>query len=164
MPTVSLVNGHGFAAGFMLGMYHDYRIQNPNRGFLCVNELDFGAPLHAPMVAIFRAKLPASTFRDMILQAKRFGGREALSAGIVDELGGLDEAVGFIKSRGLEKKAESGVYGTLREEMYSSVLDVVGGHEGNLRWREEVEKVKEREATEGKKAVEGFEKRNGAKL
>ncbi|RMJ20730.1 hypothetical protein PHISP_08400, partial [Aspergillus sp. HF37] len=124
MPTISLVNGHAFAAGFMLGMHHDYRIQNPSRGFVCVNELDFGAPLQAPMVSVFREKLPAATFRNAILEARRFGGREALEAGIVDALGGLDDALAFVKSRGLHRKAESGVYGTLREEMYRGLLAV----------------------------------------
>lgn len=45
MPTVALMNGHAFAGGLMLAMYHDYRVFNPSRGFLCLNELDFGYPL-----------------------------------------------------------------------------------------------------------------------
>lgn len=118
MPTIALLNGHAFAAGLMLGMHHDYRIQNPNRGYLCVNELEFGAPLHAPMANIFHEKLPPTTLRSVILEAKRFGGKEAVETGIVDGIGGLEETIGFVKSRVLEGKAASGVYGTLREEMY----------------------------------------------
>lgn len=45
MPTIALMNGHAFAGGLMLAMYHDYRVFNPARGFLCLNELDFGYPL-----------------------------------------------------------------------------------------------------------------------
>lgn len=165
MPTVSLVNGHAFAAGFMLGMHHDYRIQNPSRGFLCVNELDFGAPLQAPMVSVFREKLPAVTFRNAILEARRFGGREALDAGIVDALGGLDDALAFVRSRGLHRKAESGIYGTLREEMYRGLLEVVSDHGGNQRWREKLEEEKGRAAEEARKRVEGLEGgKKGAKL
>ena len=148
----------------MLGMYHDYRIQNPSRGFLCVNELDFGAPMRAPMVTIFREKLAASTVRTMILEAKRFTGPEALNAGMVDGLGGLDETLGFIKSRGLDKKAASGVYNTLREEMFPKLLGVLNDEAGNLRWREELEGIKERTAEESKRNVESFEGKKGAKL
>lgn len=34
MPTVALLNGHTFAGGLILAMHHDYRIQNPTKGFL----------------------------------------------------------------------------------------------------------------------------------
>lgn len=164
MPTVALVNGHAFAGAFMLSMYHDYRIQNPSRGFLCVNELDFGAPMHAPMVTVFREKLPAAVVRDAILEAKRFAGPEALKRGIVDELGGLDEALAFIKGRGLEKKAASGVYATLREEMYPRLLNVLGDHQGNGKWRDAMEELKERSAEESKRNVDSWEGKKAAKL
>ncbi|KAL8849178.1 MAG: hypothetical protein Q9198_011154, partial [Flavoplaca austrocitrina] len=58
MPTIALINGHAFAAGIMTAMMHDYRFMNPHRGFLCLNELEFGASLKAPMSSIFRQKLP----------------------------------------------------------------------------------------------------------
>ena len=48
MPTIALMNGHAFAAGLMLAMFHDYRVMNPHRGFVCLNELEFGAHLPAP--------------------------------------------------------------------------------------------------------------------
>lgn len=164
MPTVSLVNGHAFAAGFMLAMHHDYRIQNPSRGFLCVNELEFGAPLHAPMARVFREKLSPTTFRNVILEARRLGGGEALEAGIVDGLGGLDQVLAFIKNRGLQKKAASGVYGTLREEMYRGMLGLLRDHEGNEKWRGELEGEKERAAEESRRRVEDWEGKKPAKL
>lgn len=148
----------------MLGMYHDYRIQNPKRGFLCVNEVEFGAPMHAPMVTVFREKLPAFTVRDMILEAKRFTGPEALQRGIVDGLGGLDETVAFIKDRGLQKKAASGVYANLREEMYPRLLGVLNNHAGNDQWRENLENIKEKAAEESRKNVESWEGKKAAKL
>lgn len=148
----------------MLGMYHDYRIQNPKRGFLCINELEFGAPMHSPMVTVFREKLPAVTVRDMILESKRFTGPEALQRGIVDGLGGLDETVAFIKSRNLQKKAASGVYATLREEMYPRLLGTLGDHAGNERWRENLEKVKAGVVEESKRNVDSWEGKKAAKL
>lgn len=157
MPTISLLNGHSFAAGFMLAMYHDYRIQNPSRGFLCINELDFGVPLQAPMMTIFREKLTPPTFRDVVLGAKRLPGPEALQRGIVDGVGGLEETVKFIKERGLQTKADTGIYGTMKEEMYRESLGILDDDAANLVWREKVEKRNDGLREEGWKSVKVWE-------
>jgi Delta3-Delta2-enoyl-CoA isomerase len=129
MPTIALVNGHAFAGGLMLAMYHDYRIFNPSRGFLCLNELDFGYPLKPPMASIFREKIPyPAVYRTMVLEAKRFAGKEALEYGIVDGLGGIEEALALVKERNLTEKGKSGVYGTLKSEMYRESLGFLEGH------------------------------------
>ncbi|KAL2808574.1 ClpP/crotonase-like domain-containing protein [Aspergillus granulosus] len=158
MPTISLLNGHAFAGAFMLSMYHDYRIMNPSRGFLCLNELDFGVPLQTPMMAIFREKLSPSTFRDLVLEAKRVGGTEALDRGIVDGVGGIEEVLKFIGERKLVGKADSGIYGIMKEEMYRGVLGVLDDHKGNLEWREGIEAKKGGLEKEGSRRVEDWEK------
>jgi len=56
----------------MVAMMHDYRIMNPHKGFLCLNELALGVGLRPPMCSIFREKVKPSTFRRMILEAVRF--------------------------------------------------------------------------------------------
>ncbi|KAK8070061.1 Enoyl-CoA hydratase/isomerase [Apiospora phragmitis] len=90
MPTVALINGHCYAAGLMLAMHHDYRVFSGGaRGYLAVNELEFGAPLLPPMAGIFREKLRPDVCRTLALEARRFSGPEALAAGLVDALGGL---------------------------------------------------------------------------
>lgn len=123
MPTVALVNGHAFAAGLMTAMMHDYRIMNPHRGYVCLNELDFGAPLKPPMASIFRQKLPRpDTYRTMILESKRFNALEALKEGIVDGLGGWEETKGFVDELKLVKRGQSGVYGILKAEMWRETV------------------------------------------
>lgn len=164
MPTVCLLNGHAFAGGFMLAMYHDYRVQNPSKGFLCVNELEFGVPLQTPMMSIFREKLTPVTFRNVVLEARRFGGKDALPAGIVDALGGLDEVLRLIEERKLLNKAATGIYGTMKEEMYARVLNGLDDHTGNLAWREKVEDRNEELQKKALRAVEEFEKKGKAKL
>ena len=72
MPTIALINGHAFAGGFMVAMFQDYRIMNPHKGFLCLNELELGIGLKPPMLSIFREKVPMATVRRMILEAHRF--------------------------------------------------------------------------------------------
>ncbi|KAI3399995.1 hypothetical protein diail_4829 [Diaporthe ilicicola] len=129
MPTVALLNGHAFAGGLMLAMHHDYRVMNADRGFCCLNELEFGAPLKPPMSAIFRVKIPdARTYREMVLEARRFGGREAVDRGIVDAAGGLDEALALISERKLTERGKTGVYGLLKMEMYRECLDLLESH------------------------------------
>lgn len=164
MPTVSLLNGHAFAGGFMLSMYHDYRIQNPEKGFLCINELEFGVPLQTPMMSIFREKLTPTTFRNVVLEAHRFGGKASLQNGIVDAVGGLDEVLGLIRDRKLLTKAATGIYGTMKEEMYARVLNGLDDHAGNLAWREKVENKNYGLQKQSQGAVEEWEKKNKAKL
>ncbi|KAL4786258.1 ClpP/crotonase-like domain-containing protein [Aspergillus varians] len=163
MPTIALLNGHAFAGGLMLTLYHDYRIMNPHRGYLCLNELEFGVPLQGPMMVIFREKLAVATFRDVVLEARRIGGAEALERGVVDAVGnGVDDAVGFVKERGLEGKAGSGIYGVMKEEMYRGVLGVLDDHGGNLEWRERIEEGKGVLSREGITRVEEWEKESGS--
>ena len=72
MPTVALINGHAFAGGFMIAMHHDYRIMNPHKGYLCLNELELGIPLNPPMSSVFRQKVSPQTYRRMVLEAHKF--------------------------------------------------------------------------------------------
>ncbi|KAJ2895096.1 putative enoyl- hydratase isomerase family protein [Zalerion maritima] len=124
MPTIALINGHAFAGGLMTAMHHDYRIFNPKKGFLCLNELEFGAPLKAPMSGIFRIKTSPETYRDLVLESKRFPGPAALEAGLVDGLGGMDGVVKLVKERKLTEKGKT-VYGELKMEMYKESVKLL---------------------------------------
>ncbi|RUS24592.1 hypothetical protein BC938DRAFT_473354, partial [Jimgerdemannia flammicorona] len=115
VPTVAALNGHAFAGGClfalangkcrMTGVCHnspfdffittvlidpfdlsDFRVMRADRGFICMNEVDFGAPIPAGMMALMRHKLRPHTFRDMVLLGRRFNGPEALEHNIVDEI------------------------------------------------------------------------------
>ena len=146
----------------MVAMYHDYRIFNPTRGFLCLNELDLGVPLQPPMSSIFREKMTPAIYKVMVLEAKRFGAKEALEGGIVDALGGLEEAVKFVGERKLADKAKTGVYGALKAEMYRETVVYLEGVEENQK-RDKVNGKKEDERIEeGKRRVVEWE-RNASK-
>ncbi|KAI1425891.1 putative carnitinyl-CoA dehydratase [Xylaria sp. FL1777] len=123
MPTVALINGHAFAGGIFLAMHHDYRVfTGSGRGYACVNELDFGAPLPPPLAAIFRVKATPLVYRSVVLEAKRFDAKAALEAGIVDAVGEVDAVLKLIEERGLVAKGTTGVYGLLKAEMYKEVI------------------------------------------
>lgn len=158
MPTIALLPGHAFAAGLMTAMMHDYRLMNPHRGFLCLNELDFGAPLKAPMASVFRQKVPnPNTFRTMVLESKRYGALEGLKEGLVDGLGGMEEAVVFVREMGLLDRGKTGVYWRLKQEMWRETVGYLDQVEkGERRWEKEMEDYSRRQEEE-KRRVEEWE-------
>lgn len=126
MPTLAVLPGHAFAAGFMTAMMHDYRIMNPHRGYLCLNELDFGAPLQPPMASIFRQKVPSpNTFRTIVLESKRIGALEGVKEGLLDSVGGVEETITLIQEMRLLDRAKSGVYGRLKQEMWGETVSLL---------------------------------------
>lgn len=156
MPTIALLNGHAFAGGLMLAMHHDYRVMNPARGFACINELDFGVPLKPAMSSIFRLKLPPATYRRLVLEAHRFGGEEALGAGLVDRLGGLEAVLALVGERKLTGKAKTGIYGLLKTEMYResvALLSEEGHYDGEAR-EQALAEAEERRKEEGERRVQ----------
>lgn len=152
----------------MTAMMHDYRIFNPHRGFLCLNELDFGAPMGPPMSSIFRQKVPSpATYRNMILESKRYNALEALKEGIVDGLGGAEEALAFVGEMNLVKKAQSTVYGVLKSEMWRETVGYLENSDAADRKHERDKADQKKRAQEAEKRIKAWEKggRNGqAKL
>lgn len=122
-PTVALVNGHAFAAGFMIALCHDYRIMNPNRGFLCMNEMDFGALLSGPMMTMFSVKFGTKLTHRITLNAHRFSGKEAFEAGIVDGLGSIAEVEAFIKNPEITKGVKGPSYASNRIQLVKEILN-----------------------------------------
>lgn len=160
MPTIALIPGHAFAAGLMTAMMHDYRFANPHKGYLCLNELDFGAPLTPPMASIFRQKLPSPhTYRQMVLEAKRFKGLEALRDGVVDGLaGGLEDVRKFVEEYGLSGRGKTGVYGRLKGEMWRETVGDLDSQEDAMERLHQREEADARRKDEGLRRVEAWEK------
>ncbi|KAI9652133.1 MAG: hypothetical protein M1829_001838 [Trizodia sp. TS-e1964] len=164
MPTIALINGHAFAGGLMTAMFHDYRVFNPLKGFLCLNELDFGVGLKPPMSSIFRQKLPSPlTYRSLVLEAKRFTAKEALAEGIVDSLGSLAETLGLIEERGLVKRAIK-AYRTMKLEMWKETISFLDNHESGERREKLQGLVIDKLAKDGEKKVKEWEATLKSKL
>jgi enoyl-CoA hydratase/carnithine racemase len=127
MPTVAAINGHAFAAGAMLALAHDFRVMRADRGFVCLNEVDIGLPLHPGMVAVVKSRLDARTFRDMILTAARIGGADAAARGIVDEAVALSEVLpnAIARAAALAEKDRQ-TYATLKHGMYADLWRGLG--------------------------------------
>lgn len=167
MPTVAWMNGHAFAGGLMLAMHHDYRVMSADRGFCCLNELEFGAPLKPQMSAIFRVKVPSPhVYREMVLEARRYGGRDALAAGLVDAVttttsGGGDggawpDVLALVEARKLTGKGKTGVYGLLKMEMYRECLDLLENGPREDRKDEAWFKAEDERCEKGRREVEAW--------
>jgi enoyl-CoA hydratase/carnithine racemase len=90
VPTVAAVNGHAFGGGFMTALCHDVRVMRRDRGFLCANEVEIDFPIPDFELALFRHKLSMPVFHQSVMLAKRWGGPEALEAGVVQYLADAD--------------------------------------------------------------------------
>jgi enoyl-CoA hydratase/carnithine racemase len=84
VPTIAAIQGHCYAAGAMLAMAHDWRVMRADRGFFCFPEIDINIPFSTGMDALLRAKLPSRVAIDAMTTGRRYGGEEALTAGLVD--------------------------------------------------------------------------------
>jgi enoyl-CoA hydratase/carnithine racemase len=84
MPTVAAVTGHAFGAGAMLAMAHDWRVMRADRGYFCFPEVDIRIPFTLGMAALVQAKLSPTAAVAAMTTGRRYGGPEALAAGLVD--------------------------------------------------------------------------------
>ncbi|THW74393.1 putative carnitinyl-CoA dehydratase [Aureobasidium pullulans] len=157
MPTIALINGHGFAGALMTAMMHDYRIMNPHRGYICLNEVELGVPLKAPMSSIFRQKTSPQTYRTLVLEGKRFKALEALEAGIIDGVGGLDEVVAFVDELKLVEKTDKGVYGLLKREMWRETVGLLDNGDEEPEVKEKVRKQDEELKRKAEQRVKDWE-------
>ncbi|QDQ99032.1 enoyl-CoA hydratase/isomerase family protein [Tomitella fengzijianii] len=83
-PTVAAVQGHAFGAGAMLATAHDFRVMRADRGFYCLPEVTLQMPFTPSMSALMTRRLPPQVALEAMTTGRRYGGRDALAAGIVD--------------------------------------------------------------------------------
>lgn len=123
---------------------------NPSRGFWCLPEVDLGVAIPSTIVVLLKAKISKPIYRDAVFEGRRYSGPDALKAGLVDGLGGLEEVLKFIDERKLIVKAASGVIGSLKEDLWREVLAAFADHQGNVDFRDNIEadKIKFEQAME----------------
>jgi enoyl-CoA hydratase/carnithine racemase len=121
--TVAAANGHAFGAGAQLLVAHDVRLMRAERGFFCMPEIDMGVFLHPGMTALLAARLPAQTVHEVIVTGRRFGGREAQAAGIVEEaLGEAELLPRALELAGRLAAKAHPVMQRLKSDLYAHVL------------------------------------------
>ena len=122
VPTVTAINGHAFGGGALVALCHDYRLMRADRGFVCLPEVDIRIPFSAGMSALVQSKLTPRAQVDMMTTGRRYGGQDAVAAGIVDAVHGEEEllpaAVALATSLAGKDRM---TLGTIKERMFAHV-------------------------------------------
>ena len=123
MPTVAAVTGHAFGAGAMLATAHDWRVMRADRGYYCFPEVDIHIPFTPGMAALIQAKLTPGAALTAMTTGRRYGGPEALTAGLVDaavsDAEVLTEAIELVRPLA-GKDAET--LGAIKATMYATAI------------------------------------------
>ncbi|MFJ9950296.1 enoyl-CoA hydratase/isomerase family protein [Kitasatospora sp. NPDC091207] len=121
--TVAALNGHTFAAGAMWALAHDVRVMRADRGYFCLPEVDLDLPFQRGMSDLIRARLTPQAAHEAMTTGRRYGGGDALAAGIVDEVADLDGLLGRAveRARALAGKTRP-VRGQIKETLYAETL------------------------------------------
>ena len=134
VPSVAALQGHAFAAGAMLALAHDQRVMRADRGFFCLPEVDIKIPFTAGMNALITARLVPQIAHEAMTTGRRYGGKEAARAGIVEEA--LDAE--HLLDRALEIAAalapkDPVTLGTIKQRLYASTLSALRQPESTLK-------------------------------
>jgi enoyl-CoA hydratase/carnithine racemase len=126
MPTVAAVNGHAFAAGGMLALAHDYRVMRADRGYFCLPEVDLGLPFSPGMSALIQTRLPKITAHEAMVTGRRYGGEDAVAAGIVHQTAPEAEVASAAIALAAPLAAkDGGTMAKIRTQMYAPVLEAL---------------------------------------
>jgi enoyl-CoA hydratase/carnithine racemase len=131
-PTVAALQGHTFAAGAMLALAHDWRVMRGDRGFFCLPEADINIPFLPGMSALIQAKLTPAAATDSMLAARRYGGEDALAAGLVTATAAEDEVLSATvnRARPLTGKDPTTLQ-VIKQRMYADVVETLRDTEAN---------------------------------
>jgi Delta3-Delta2-enoyl-CoA isomerase len=126
VPTIAAVQGHCFAGGGMLALAHDFRVMRADRGFFCLPEVDINIPFSRGMAALIQGRLSKKTAHEAMTTGRRYGGTDALAAGIVDAVAHEDDVLSeaIAMARPLAGKAGP-TLGTIKARMYADALAVL---------------------------------------
>jgi enoyl-CoA hydratase/carnithine racemase len=125
-PIVAAIQGHAFAAGAMLALAHDLCVMRADRGYFCLPEVDLGIPFTPGMNALIRARLPIATAHEAMTTGRRYGGEEALGAGIVAATAGEDQVLDVAVARAEERAAKAGpTLGAIKARLYAEVIEAL---------------------------------------
>ena len=123
MVTVAALQGHTFAGGAMLAVAHDAKVMRADRGFLCFPEVDIHIPFTPGMAALLQARLSKATAHTAMTTGRRYGGNEALAAGIVDATAGEGEVLAQAIARAQSLAGKRGdTIAAIKRAMYAPAV------------------------------------------
>jgi enoyl-CoA hydratase len=89
-PVVAAVNGHAIAGGCVIALACDARLMAEGTGRIGVPELLVGVPFPIAALEIVRFAIPRERLQSLIYTGRSLSAREALEAGLVDEVVSAD--------------------------------------------------------------------------
>lgn len=130
IPTVAALQGHWCAAGGMMGLTFDFRVMNSDQGYFFIPGVDLGIVYSPFQTALFKAKLPQSMHRDVVvLNAKRWKADDLLRTTLVDltaagEAETIKAAMELARSLTPKGKMRDTMRG-IKRNLYHEVLDAM---------------------------------------
>lgn len=132
VPCVAAIQGHAFAAGAMLAIAHDQRVMRADRGFFCLPEVDIRIPFTPGMNALIAARLTPRSAHEAMTTGKRYGGLDALAAGIVEEAVEADQVLPrAVELAGALAAKDPATFGTIKQRLYAETLAALRDHSAN---------------------------------
>jgi Delta3-Delta2-enoyl-CoA isomerase len=131
VPTVAAMQGHTFAAGAMFALAHDLRVMRADRGFFCLPEVDIGIPFTPGMNALIVSRLPVRTAIEAMTTGRRYGGEQAVAAGIVDEAVAEAEVLPRAVARAVALAGKDATtLGAIKRRLHGPALSALRGPQG----------------------------------
>jgi enoyl-CoA hydratase/carnithine racemase len=120
--TVAALRG-ALAAGAMFALAHDFRVIRADRGWWCLPETDINLAFTPGMSSLIRSRLAPQTAHEATVTARRYGGSEAATAGIVDWAVAEDAVRSTAVEIAEAQLSRAGdTLGTIKARMYGSAL------------------------------------------
>ena len=122
MPTIALLDGHAFAAGFVLALAQDYRVAGgESKSLFCMNELLIRAGVPSGMMGVLKAKLASPQLLRECIFARRWTVEQAKQDEIIDEFMSAEEAMTFARSKAIPFNQVSVLHG-IKQETYREAV------------------------------------------
>jgi enoyl-CoA hydratase/carnithine racemase len=123
IPTMCALNGHAFGIGALLALAHDQRVQNAERGWFCLPEVDLRMRFNPFQLAIVTGKLSRPTANEAVLSGKRYDGPASVAAGIAEAAVPPEALVHVAVERvGPRLGKDRTIVATLKRDLHARIL------------------------------------------
>ena len=124
VATVAAINGHAFGAGSLLATAHDWRVMRRDRGFFCFPEVNIKLPFGRGFGSLIQSKFTPRTALDAMTTGQRYGGEDALAAGLVDGTASETDLFEAARARVAHlADKDPATLGSIKSTMYAEVVE-----------------------------------------
>jgi enoyl-CoA hydratase/carnithine racemase len=132
VPNCAAIQGHVIGGGVLLAVAHDHSVMRADRGFLALPEVDLRIPFTSGYSALVRARLPIRIAHELMTTGRRFGGAEAVAAGIIDEAVPKDALLETAIERVTPLAGKDpATFATIKQRLYAEAIKSLRDHGRN---------------------------------